>query len=98
MSRVYRKRRRRTTETGAEVIDKAVVLGGRVNIKVPVSLAEVIDGVSEEVERLTGEPGLLIMKAVMDAEVESLAGPKGKHDCRQSTRSRGRMGPRTLHP
>ena len=41
------------------------------------SLAEVIGGVTDEVERLTGEAGLLIMKAVMDADVESLAGPKG---------------------
>ncbi len=36
MSRIYRKRKRRTTETGAEAIDKADVLGGRVNIEVPV--------------------------------------------------------------
>ncbi len=63
------------------------MLGGRVNVELPVSLAEVINGVSEEVERLTGEAGLLIMKAVMDGEVESLAGPKGKHDPdRQATR------------
>ncbi len=40
----------------------------------------VIDGVSEEIERLTGEAGLLIMKAVMDAEVEWRAGLKGQHD------------------
>ncbi|MFH0980847.1 MAG: IS256 family transposase, partial [Planctomycetota bacterium] len=53
---------------------------GRVEVALPVSLAEVIEGLSEEVERLTGEAGLLIMKAVMDAEVESLAGPRGRHD------------------
>jgi transposase-like protein len=62
------------------VVDKVDVLAGRVSVELPVSLAEVIEGVSEEIERLTGEAGLLIMKAVMDAEVESLAGPKGEHD------------------
>ncbi len=40
----------------------------------------VIDGVSEEVERPTGEAGLLIMKAVMDADVESRTVPTGQHD------------------
>jgi transposase-like protein len=49
-------------------------------VELPVSVAEVIGGVSEEIERLTGQAGLLIMKAVMDAEVESLAGAKGRHN------------------
>lgn len=78
MAREYRKGTRRTR--GPQGVDKSQVLGGRVSVELPVSLAEVIDGVSEEIERLTGQAGLLIMKAVMDAEVESLAGPKSKHD------------------
>jgi hypothetical protein len=49
-------------------------------VELPVSVAEVIGGVSEAIERLTGQAGLLIMKAVMDAEVESLAGAKGRHN------------------
>jgi len=56
------------------------VLAGRVRVELPVSMVEIIEGVSGEIERLSGEAGLLIMKAVMDGEVESLAGPKGKHD------------------
>lgn len=51
---------------------------GRVHIEVPLSLADVIEGVGEEVKRLTGEAGLLIKKAVTDAEAESPAGLKGK--------------------
>jgi transposase-like protein len=62
------------------MVERGDVLGGRVRIELPVPVAEVINGVSEEVERLTGEAGLLIMKAVMDAEVEALAGPMGRHD------------------
>ena len=80
MARAYRKRTKGASRNGVDVVDKADVLAGRVNVELPVSVAEVIEGVSEEVERLTGEAGLLIMKAVMDGEVESLAGPKGKHD------------------
>ena len=80
MARAYRKRAKSARHDGADVVDKVDVLAGRVSVELPVSLAEVIEGVSEEIERLTGEAGLLIMKAVMDAEVESLAGPKGEHD------------------
>lgn len=80
MARTYRKRAKSAGHDGADVVDKGDVLAGRVSVELPVSLAEVIEGVSEEIERLTGEAGLLILKAVMDAEVESRAGPKGKHD------------------
>lgn len=73
-------RRRGVRARGPRVVDKSQVLEGRVNIEVPVSVAEIIEGVGQEAEQLAGEAGLLIMKAVMDAEVESLAGPKGKHD------------------
>jgi len=76
--RAYRRAAARTS--GPQVVDKSQALGCRVSVELPVSVAEVIDGVSEEIERLTGQAGLLIMKAVMDAEVESLAGPKGRHD------------------
>ena len=62
------------------MVEKAEALRGRVSVELPVSLAEVIGGVGSEIERLTGQAGLLIMKAVMDAEVESLAGPKSQHD------------------
>ena len=78
MPREYRKAGARTSV--GQTVEKSPTLGARVIVELPVSVAEVIDGVSEEIERLTGEAGLLIMKAVMDAEVQSLAGPKGKHD------------------
>ena len=78
MARRYRKGTGRAR--GPQVVGKSEALGGRVCVELPVTLAEVIGGVGEEIERLTGQAGLLIMKAVMDAEVESLAGPKSKHD------------------
>ena len=62
------------------IVERDEALTRRVAVELPVSLAAVIDGVSEEIERLAGAAGLLIMREVMDAEVASLAGPKGKHD------------------
>jgi len=83
--REYRSVSARTS--GLQIVEKPSALGARVSVELPVPVAEVIDGLSEDIERLTGEAGLLIMKAVMDAEVESLAGPKGKHNPeRTSTR------------
>jgi len=76
--RGYRRAAARTS--GPQVVNKSQALGCRVSVELPVSVAEVIEGVSGEIERLTGEAGLLIMKAVMNAEVESLTGPKGRHD------------------
>lgn len=78
MAREYR--RDGVRASGPRVVEKSQVLGGRVSIELPLSVAEIIEGVSQEAEQLAGEAGLLIMQAVMDAEVESLAGPKGKHD------------------
>ena len=80
MARAYRKKIRKASENNQEVVDKAGLLAGRVQLELPVSVGEIIDGVSDEIERLSGEAGLLIMKAVMNGEVESLAGPKGRHD------------------
>lgn len=70
-------------------MDKGEGLAGRVAIELPVSAADVIRGVSDGIERLAGEAGLRIMQAVMQAEVESLAGPKGRHE---------RAHPTPLHP
>jgi hypothetical protein len=78
MARGYRKSGRQASLP--QVVDKSQVLEGRVSLELPFSVVEIIEGVSQEAEQLAGEAGLLIMKAVMDAEVASLAGPKSKHD------------------
>ena len=93
MSKVYPKQTRKSSRRKARVVEKADVLSGHVTVELPVSMAEVIGGVSAEIERLAGEAGLLIMQSVMNAEVESLAGPKGRHDpTRQVTRWTGQSG------
>ncbi|MFQ5353088.1 MAG: IS256 family transposase [Candidatus Binatia bacterium] len=88
MGRWYRKTRsasnrgKRTTSGGRrpQIVGRDEALSGRIGVELPVSLADVIEGVSDEIEQLAGQAGLLIMREVMDAEVASLAGPKGKHD------------------
>ncbi len=80
MARRYRKLRKESRGRRPQIVERDGALADRVVVELPVSLAEVIDGVSDEIERLAGAAGLLIMREVMDAEVTSLAGPKGKHD------------------
>lgn len=80
MARKYRKRAKKASRNNGEIVDRSEVLSGRVQVELPVSLAEIIEGVSDDIEQLSGEAGLLIMNAVMQGEVEALAGPKGKHD------------------
>jgi len=78
MARGYRNSGRPTSLR--QVVDKSQVLDGRVRLELPASVASIIEGVSQEAEQLAGQAGLLIMKAVMDAEVESLVGPKSRHN------------------
>lgn len=88
MARSYRKTgwvsnqkgRRASRKREPRIVEQAEALRQRVAVELPASLAEVIEGVSEEIERLAGAAGLLIMREVMEAEAASLAGPKGKHD------------------
>jgi transposase-like protein len=80
MARRYRKGRKESRGHRPQIVERDEALTERVAVELPVSLAEVIDGVSDEIERLAGTAGLLIMREVMAAEVTSLAGPKGKHD------------------
>jgi hypothetical protein len=88
MARAYRKRSKKASpKKSCDFVDVADVLADRVHVEFPVSLAEIIAGVSDDIERLSGEAGLLIMQAVMKGEVDALAGPKGKHDPdREATR------------
>ena len=68
MSKTYSKGTKKSSPRTARnsdetrVVEAADVLSGRVTVELPVSMAEVIDGVSSEIERLAGEAGLLIMR------------------------------------
>ena len=88
MRRRYRKTRSASNREGRktsrgrrpQVVGRDEAITGRIAVELPVSLAEVIDGVGDEIERLAGAAGMLIMREVLGAEVASLAGPRGRHD------------------
>ncbi len=83
MNRAYRRRNRRTSRrcaTEIQVFERPEWAAGNVTVELPVRLAEAVEGVTAEVEQLAGQAGVLIMQAVMAAEVERLAGPRGKHE------------------
>jgi transposase-like protein len=91
MARRYRNRREDASGESVNVEEKADVLAGRVTVELPVSLADIIEGIGGEVEQLAGEAGLRIMQAVMEAELESLAGPKSRHDPEREASRWGRQ-------
>ena len=64
MARRYRKSRKESRDRGAQIVKRDGVLAERVVVELPVSLAEVINGVSDDIERLAGAAGLLIMRVV----------------------------------
>lgn len=92
MARRYRRHGTASSRRRTRIVEKDEALAGRVAIELPVVAADVIRGVSDEIERLAGEAGLRIMQAVMQAEVESLAGPKGRHESERPMTRWGQQG------
>ena len=89
---------KKTTKTKTRSRRKSVELGGRVDqlnetegtVQLSLPIAEILAGVSDAVERVTGEAGILIMKALIDEEVEQLAGERYTHDEERQARRWGR--------
>lgn len=52
-------------------------------------LADVLSGVHESVEQLSIDAGLLVMKTLIEEEVERRAGKRGKHDLDRQARRWG---------
>ena len=76
MKRRYRKPAPASSRPEVQWVERPELADGRVAIELPVSVAAAIQGVTAEIEQLTGQAGLLIMQAVMEAEIEQLAGPR----------------------
>lgn len=91
MKGAYRKGARRTSRSQAVIVERADLSPGNVSVELPVSLAAAVEGVTAEVEQLAGQAGVLIMQAVMDAEVEPLAGPRGRHEPQRPASRWGRQ-------
>jgi len=92
MKRRYRKSQTESRSRRVPIVDRAEALSGRVTVELPISLAEVVSGMSEAIERLAGEAGLRLMGAVLEAEVDSLAGRKGRHDADRAVYRWGSQG------
>lgn len=83
MKRAYRRRNgwaSRGCADEVQVVERPDWAAGNVTVELPVRLAAAVEGVTAEIEQLAGQAGVLIMQAVMDAEVERLAGPRGRHE------------------
>lgn len=63
-------------------------------VQLSLPIAEVLAGVGDALERVTGEAALLIMKALIDEEVEGLAGRRYEH---QEDRQAHRWGQQRSH-
>ena len=51
-----------------------------VTLQLPLPLTELLSGVRHAVESVAAEAGLLVMKALIDEEVEQYTGPKDQHN------------------
>jgi len=86
-----RKHRHRSDDATLSHTDSATIaepddlLEGRIQVELPVRIADVISGVSADIEELTGQAGLAIMHAVMEAEVAHRVGDKGRHNPDRTT-------------
>jgi transposase-like protein len=81
-----RRSRRKQAEPTGEVRELDTAKGS-VTMQLPLPLAEILAGVHGAVEEVAGQAGLLIMQALIEDEVERLAGPRYMHDpSREATR------------
>jgi len=87
MAKKYTKktRRSRRREPKFEIHSEAKVTESGVQMLLPI--AEILAGVQDSVEALAGHAGLLIMKALLEDEVDQLVGERYAHDSeRQASR------------
>ena len=61
-----------------------------VTLQLPLPLTELLCDVRVAVESVAAEAGLLVMKALIDEEVEEYAGPKGQHNSERQGHRWGR--------
>ena len=94
--------KKKTTKTENRSRRKSVESRGKIDrinhdertVQLSLPIAEIVAGVSDAVERVAGEAGLLVMKALIDEEVEQLAGKRYEH---QEGRQARRWGGQESH-
>ncbi len=83
MSKKYAKKTRRSRRKPAENLDEQVSqveIDGEKAVQLSLPISEILAGIHGAVESVAGRAGLLIMKSLIDEEVEQLAGQERKHD------------------
>lgn len=75
-----RSRRKPSRDLRGDVLSIQPRHGGGRSLQLSLHIPSVIASLGETVERVAGEAGLLVMKAIIDEEVEHLAGPRYGHD------------------
>jgi transposase-like protein len=94
--------KKKTTKGGSRSRRKSVKLEGSVDrideehgvAQLSLPITEILAGIGDAVERVAGEAGLLIMKSLIDEEVEGLVGERYKH---QEDRQAHRWGREETH-
>lgn len=82
MSRNYHKKTQRSRRKVQKLPDNAVQVDmgqGQVRFQMVLPLSELLGEMAEAIEGTACQAGLLMMKAMIDEEVEQLAGPRGEH-------------------
>jgi len=83
MSRTYQKKTRRSRRKLQKLDDQAVKVDigqGRATFQMILPMNALLAEVASSIEQMACQAGLLMMKAMIDEEVEQLAGPKGSHN------------------
>ena len=89
--------KKQSTRTAGRSRRKSVESRGRVervdreheSVQLSLPIAEILAGVGDAVERVAAEAGVLVMKALIDEEVEQLAGRRHKHQWDREARRWG---------
>jgi hypothetical protein len=83
MSKAYQKKTRRSRRKLQKLDEQAVKVDigqGRATFQMILPMNALLAEVASFIEQMACQAGLLMMKAMIDEEVEQLAGPKGLHN------------------
>jgi len=81
--------RRKTARKAQESVVSVNTGSAAPSVQLLLPLADVLSGVHESVEQLSIDAGLLVMKTLIEEEVERRAGKRGKHDLDRQARRWG---------
>lgn len=84
MARKYRKKTKRSRRKSPKQLEPQLVRVNGDAVQLSLPIAEILAGLQDSVESLAGDVGLLVMKSLLDDEVEQMVGKRYAHDCGRS--------------